>query len=70
MCFVHASNDNSEQSVAMYLACKKAGVSAEMHLYATGGHGFGMRKTGTPSATWPDRVGDWLNAQGYLKHAK
>jgi acetyl esterase/lipase len=69
MCFVHASNDNvsSENSVAMYLACKKAGVPAEMHLYAAGGHGFGMRKGPHPAATWPDRVGEWMTARGYLK---
>lgn len=68
MCFVHASNDNvsSENSVALYMACKKAGVPAEMHLYAAGGHGFGMRKGPTPSATWPDRVGEWMTARGYL----
>lgn len=69
MCFVHASNDNvsSENSVALYLACKKAGVPAEMHLYATGGHGFGMRKGPHPVATWPDRVGEWMTARGVLK---
>jgi acetyl esterase/lipase len=69
MCFVHASNDpvSSENSVALYMACKKAGVPAEMHLYATGGHGFGMRKDPHPVASWPDRVGEWMQARGYLK---
>ena len=69
-CFVHASNDNAEQSVALYSALKKAGVPAEMHLYATGGHGFGMRKSGTPTAAWPDRVADWLGTRGYLAAKK
>jgi acetyl esterase/lipase len=69
MCFVHASNDpiSSENSVALYLALKRAGVPAEMHLYAAGGHGFGMRKDPHPCATWPDRVGEWMRARGYLK---
>lgn len=67
MCFVHASNDSSENSVALYLACKKAGVPAEMHLYAAGGHGFGMRKVPYPCVSWPDRVADWMKARGVLK---
>ena len=67
MCLVHATNDASENSVAMYAACKKAGVPVELHLYASGGHGFGMRKIPHPAATWPDRVGDWMTARGYLK---
>ena len=68
MCFVHASNDpiSSENSVALYAALKKAGVPAEMHLYAAGGHGFGMRKGTAPVAAWPDRVGEWMTARGYL----
>lgn len=67
MFFVHATNDSSENSVAMYSACKKAGVPAEMHLYASGGHGFGMNKIPHPAASWPDRAADWMTARGYLK---
>jgi acetyl esterase/lipase len=67
MLFVHATNDASENSVALYSACKKAGVPAEMHLYASGGHGFGMNKVPHPCATWPDRAADWMQARGYLK---
>lgn len=67
MCLVHATNDSSENSVALYSACKKAGVPAEMHLYASGGHGFGMNKIPHPAATWPDRVSDWMVARGYMK---
>jgi hypothetical protein len=39
----------------MYLALNRAGLSAELHIYASGGHGFGMRPTGKPVATWPKR---------------
>lgn len=72
MFFAHSSDDpvSSEGSVAMYSALKKAGVPAELHLYATGGHGYGMRKTGNPSASWPDRVADWMKARGLLEKAK
>ncbi|AGA30989.1 alpha/beta hydrolase [Singulisphaera acidiphila] len=72
MFLVHASNDNvsPENSVQLYLALKRAGVPAEMHLYATGGHGFGMRSSEHPSSTWPQRCEDWLRSQGILKAEK
>lgn len=68
MLFVHASDDgvSSENSVELYRALKKAGVPAELHLYASGGHGFGMRKIPHPAATWPDRAADWMKARGLL----
>lgn len=66
---VHASDDAvapSENSVVMYLALKRAGISAELHAYATGGHGLGVRKGAKPSSTWTARCVDWLKAQGIL----
>ena len=46
MFFAHASNDpvSAENSVALYLALQRAKVPAEMHLYRSGGHGFGLRQ--------------------------
>jgi endo-1,4-beta-xylanase len=44
----------------LYLALQKQGVSSEMHIYASGGHGFGMRPSPLPVATWPDRLKDWM----------
>ena len=41
--------DNINNSLVYYLALKKAGVPVEMHLYAQGGHGFGLRRTNFPS---------------------
>jgi len=72
MFFAHSSDDpvTSEGSVAMYSALKKAGVPAELHLYATGGHGYGMRKIPHPAASWPDRAGDWLKVRGLLEKPK
>lgn len=67
MLFVHATNDSSENSVALYSALKKHAVPAEMHLYASGGHGFGMNKIPHPAATWPARAADWMKVRGYLK---
>jgi acetyl esterase/lipase len=67
--FAHASNDGvkSDNSVQMYLALKRAGVAAELHIYATGGHGFGLRASNQPCSTWPERCGEWLRNQGLLK---
>ena len=50
----------------MYLALKKAGVPAELHVYATGGHGFGLRPSDHPCSTWPERCEEWMQDQGIL----
>jgi hypothetical protein len=38
-----------------------------MHLYAKGGHGFGMRAHNLPTDHWIDRFADWLELEGFLK---
>ena len=55
--------------MAWYRALKKAGVPAELHVYAAGGHGFGMRPGKLPTAQWPKRCEEWLRAQGVLPAA-
>ena len=59
---VQTEDDNIpvENSLFYYLALKRAGVPAEMHLYATGGHGYGLRKVDSPVHTWPNRAARWL----------
>jgi hypothetical protein len=51
----------------MYQALKKEKVPAEMHVYAKGGHGFGLRKSDNPCSHWPERCAEWMKAQGLLK---
>jgi acetyl esterase/lipase len=72
MFFAHAGDDgiSSENSVRTYLALKRAGVPAELHVYATGGHGFGLRPTDKPCSSWPKRCADWLRSQGTLTAKK
>jgi acetyl esterase/lipase len=55
-----------EPCVALYTAWHSAGRPAEIHIYAQGGHGFGMVKQGLPSDGWIERFGDWLAAQGLV----
>ena len=59
-----------ECAVAYYLALKNAKVPVEMHLYPTGGHGYGLRPNGHDIATWPHRVEDWMRRRGLLEKGK
>jgi Esterase/lipase len=52
--------DNVNQALVYYIALKDAGVPTEMHLYADGGHAFGLRRTRDPITEWPLLVEKWL----------
>jgi acetyl esterase/lipase len=58
--------DSVYDSLAYYIALKKAGVPAEMHLYGRGGHAFGLRRTKFPITTWPQLVETWLGTIGMI----
>jgi acetyl esterase/lipase/lysophospholipase L1-like esterase len=58
-----------ESSLFYYLALKRAGVPAEMHLYASGGHGYGLRSD-KPVKVWPQRTEEWLRNLGVLPEKK
>jgi acetyl esterase/lipase len=58
--------DNVNDSLAYYIALKNAGVPAEMHLYAKGGHAFGLRRTRLPITGWPQLVETWLGSIGMI----
>lgn len=68
--FIAAATDDElhlvPMSVNLYNKWLAAGISAELHIYSKGGHGFGMNKKNQPSDTWIERFGDWLGAQGLL----
>lgn len=59
-----------ECSLFYYLALKKAGVPVEMHLYPSGGHGYGLRPSSYTVSTWPQRAEQWLRALGVLDRPK
>jgi acetyl esterase/lipase len=56
--------DNVNDALAYYIALRKAGVPVEMHLYAQGGHAFGLRRTKLPVTAWPQLVDTWLSTIG------
>ena len=60
--------DGVNQSVAYYIALEKAHVPTEMHLYANGGHAFGLRRTKFPITEWPKLVEKWLVTIGMLSN--
>jgi acetyl esterase/lipase len=67
---VHGGDDiisNPDHSVVMYLALKRAGVPAELHIYATAAHDFGVRPSAHPCSTWTQACANWLRHQGFLK---
>ncbi len=66
---VAASDDDLNlvpTTINIYNKWLGSGHVAEMHLYAKGGHGFGMKRQDQPSDTWVDRFADWLQQQGFL----
>lgn len=68
-CFlVHAEDDRSvavDNTLAFRAAAVSAGVAVETHLFATGGHGFGLSKAvGKPAASWPTLFEEWARAYG------
>lgn len=52
--------DSVNHSLVYYIALKNAGIPVEMHLYAQGGHAFGVRRTKFPITDWPQLVERWL----------
>ncbi len=67
---VHATDDEVvpvENSLRFYRDLVAHGVSAEMHVFAEGGHGFGMRRKDLPIGQWPQLLETWLRHGGRIK---
>jgi endo-1,4-beta-xylanase len=56
-----------EQLTGFFVALRKAGVNAELHIYSRGGHGFGVRPRPLAVTGWPERFVEWLGDRGFLK---
>lgn len=57
--------DNIDNSLLYYIGLKNAGVPVEMHLYANGGHAFGLRPTKFAITKWPPLVERWLKSNNF-----
>jgi len=72
--FLAAASDDqlglAPHSVDLYNKWITSKHSAELHLYARGGHGFGMKVQHLPTDTWIDRYADWLGIQFFLPMKK
>lgn len=67
---LHAQDDpvdNVRESLVYFLALTEAEIPTEMHIYAHGGHGFGLRRTEQPITHWTDLAETWLSTIGILK---
>jgi len=68
--FVAAATDDTlglaPGSIALWQKWSAAHKSVELHMYAKGGHGFGMHPQGIPTDHWIDRFADWLQLEGFL----
>jgi acetyl esterase/lipase len=58
---------NVQNSKLMYAALQKYNVPAELHLFDTGGHGWGMGAPGSPEQAWPSMFEKWAKTNGFLK---
>lgn len=59
--------DISEGLAGLYLRFKKAGIRTELHIYSTGGHGFGVRESNKkPAGLWTERFLDWMKESGFV----
>ena len=66
----HTDEDDgvpAENSVLFYLALRKAGVPAELHIYQHGQHGVGLAPTDQVLSSWSDRLADWLKARSWVR---
>ena len=70
MVIAHGDKRFAPGNAILYLALAKAGASAELHVFAKGGHGFGMKKIGEEVEKWPTLAGNWMRTMGFLEPAK
>jgi len=56
-----------ENALVYAVALQQAKVPMELHVYPTGGHGFGLRPTKDFVTTWPQRAADWMRSRGLLE---
>ncbi|MGI9474927.1 MAG: alpha/beta hydrolase [Rubripirellula sp.] len=68
MFFAHAADDRVTcmSSVTLFGHLRSHNIPASLHVFASGGHGFGARQAGQPTDAWPSLCEKWLDSQGWL----
>lgn len=67
---VHSLDDDAvpvENSIRYYQALRKAGVTGELHIYESGGHGYGLAPNGATESMWPEACKAWMKKHGWVK---
>ena len=59
-----------ENALSYALALKLSKVPFELHVYPTGGHGYGLRKTKEPVTTWPGFAAEWMKSRGWVERGR
>ena len=57
----------AENSISLYMAARKAGVPAELHIFRTGGHGYGLGNDKGQTGQWRSLFAEWMRSLGILK---
>ena len=68
--FITITQDDAvrmENALHYAIALKQVNVPVELHLYATGGHGYGLRRTPDAVTAWPERAAEWFRGRGLLQ---
>jgi acetyl esterase/lipase len=55
-----------DKTMTYAVALQKAKIPFELHIYPTGGHGYGLRPNGKAVASWPKRVEEWMRSRSIL----
>jgi acetyl esterase/lipase len=58
---------DSENALRLAIALKQAKVPFSLHVFPTGGHGYGLRRTNHLATHWPDQAGQWMTSNGWLE---
>ncbi len=58
---------DSENALRLAIALKQAKVPFSLHVFPTGGHGYGLRRTNHLATHWPDQAGQWMKSNGWLE---
>ncbi|HLT71295.1 MAG TPA: alpha/beta hydrolase [Cyclobacteriaceae bacterium] len=67
---VHSLDDDAvpvENSILYYQGLRKAGVTGELHIYESGGHGYGLAPNGATESMWPEACKAWMKKHGWVK---